>query len=404
MEEKKESALKMIAILGGGLSGSLLAYRLSQKKPDLDYLLIEAQDKLGGEHTWSFHETDLPSHSMNWIKNLVASSWPQQEVRFHDFIRTLSRPYHSVTSSHLDRVIQSKVGDRLLLNSPVKKIDSNCIFLEGKKIEARVIFDARGLELGSLSPSGFQKFVGMDLEFETAHGLKHPIIMDANCHQKEGYRFFYILPWDSHSVLVEDTRYTTDPSLDVEDLRFEIRNYCARSGWKIKKELRTEAGALPIPLAPFTAKQRESNLEKIDLGLRGEYFHWTTGYSFPYAVRTAETISNIFLENPEATAEEITRALRPLQNEIKRQSRYFALLNRMLFLAAQPSERWRIFHRFYHLNEELICRFYKGNLRLFDQARILIGRPPVPVYPAIKCVLNRNRHSEVYGKDSSDAL
>jgi len=44
--------------------------------------------------------------------------------------------------------------------------------------------------------------------------------------------------------------------------------------------------------------------------------------------------------------------------------------------------------RFYRLNAGLISRFYAGQLRLHDKARILCGKPPVPIGEALQALLN----------------
>jgi len=51
----------------------------------------------------------------------------------------------------------------------------------------------------------------------------------------------------------------------------------------------------------------------------------------------------------------------------------------MLFRAAEPEERYRILERFYRLDAGLIARFYAGQSSLLDRARVLAGKPPVPV-------------------------
>ena len=56
----------------------------------------------------------------------------------------------------------------------------------------------------------------------------------------------------------------------------------------------------------------------------------------------------------------------------------------MIFHAAAPHERYRIFERFYRLSEPLIARFYSGDLTMLDKARILTGRPPVPIGAALR--------------------
>ncbi|MCP1327999.1 lycopene cyclase family protein, partial [Halomonas sp. 707D4] len=72
-----------------------------------------------------------------------------------------------------------------------------------------------------------------------------------------------------------------------------------------------------------------------------------------------------------------------------RQFGFFRMLNRMLFLAGAPDRRWQVMQRFYTLNDGLIERFYAGRPTLFDKARILSGKPPVPVREAIPAVLKQ---------------
>jgi lycopene beta-cyclase len=55
----------------------------------------------------------------------------------------------------------------------------------------------------------------------------------------------------------------------------------------------------------------------------------------------------------------------------------------MLFRAAEPGERYRIFQRFYGLAPGLIARFYAGRSNAADKLRILSGRPPVSVSRAL---------------------
>jgi len=45
-----------------------------------------------------------------------------------------------------------------------------------------------------------------------------------------------------------------------------------------------------------------------------------------------------------------------------------------------------VLERFYGLSEGLIQRFYAGHLTIADKFRLLVGRPPVPIWAAIKCM------------------
>ena len=58
----------------------------------------------------------------------------------------------------------------------------------------------------------------------------------------------------------------------------------------------------------------------------------------------------------------------------------------MLFKAAAPEERYRVMQRFYGLDARLIARFYAARSTAADKARVLIGRPPVPVGRAIRAI------------------
>jgi lycopene beta-cyclase len=62
----------------------------------------------------------------------------------------------------------------------------------------------------------------------------------------------------------------------------------------------------------------------------------------------------------------------------------------MLFLAAGPGERVRVFQHFYRLPAPLIARFYAGQSTLADKVRILSGKPPVPIPNAVGALARRH--------------
>ena len=64
-------------------------------------------------------------------------------------------------------------------------------------------------------------------------------------------------------------------------------------------------------------------------------------------------------------------------------TRFYRALGRMLFDAAEPDLRYRIFERFYRLPQPLIERFYAARSTPLDKARVLCGKPPVPIGRAL---------------------
>jgi lycopene beta-cyclase len=48
-----------------------------------------------------------------------------------------------------------------------------------------------------------------------------------------------------------------------------------------------------------------------------------------------------------------------------------------------------VLERFYRLDESVIERFYAGHSTLRDKARIVTGRPPVPIGRAVMAIMGR---------------
>jgi lycopene beta-cyclase len=147
----------------------------------------------------------------------------------------------------------------------------------------------------------------------------------------------------------------------------------------VAEVLREEQGSLPIVLAGDFDAFWDDLAGQPSSGLRAGLFHPTTGYSLPHAVRLAERIAGL----DDLRAPQLFAAIRDEARREWQGQRFFRLLNRMLFLAGRPEGRWRVMQRFYRLPAPLIARFYAGRLRLGDKARLLSGKPPVPVAQAL---------------------
>jgi lycopene beta-cyclase len=270
------------------------------------------------------------------------------------------------------------------LGAEVAEVNPGGVLLaNSERIQAQAVIDGRGDPGGAHLDVAFQKFLGLFIRLAEPHGLTGPILMDATVEQTDGYRFVYTLPFSDTEVLVEDTYYADAPALDRTRLRAGIENYVEKQGWAIAEITDEEAGVLPIVLGgdidAFWAVGPEGVARS---GMRGAFFHPTTGYSLPEAVRLADKIAAI----PELESASLFELTRRRSEELWRRTGYYRLLNRMLFRAAAPEQRYRIFERFYGLSGGLIRRFYGGRLKWFDKVRVLIGKPPVPIHRAIRCL------------------
>jgi lycopene beta-cyclase len=373
-----------LVIVGGGLAGALAVVRLAELHPDLPLLLVESGDAIGGNHTWSFFDSDVPDGLQDLVAALGPVRWPRHRVHFPGRTRELAMAYNSVAAPALDALVRERLAGRLRLGTKVTRIDADGIELAGgERIGARGVIDARGPQ-GAMPglELGWQKFVG--IEFAAASPEPDcATVMDACLPQLDGYRFVYVLPFGPDRVLVEDTYYSNDAELDREAVSGRVRALAAERGL-LGSELRQEAGVLPILIGGDPDRFWPADDPVARLGLAGGFFHATTGYSFGLALRLADELARLPGEFGSAELARWTRA-RFLRHW--RETWYFRLLNRMLFHAAKPGERWRVFAHFYRLPAERIARFYAGELTPIDRMRILSGRPPVGIGAALKALL-----------------
>ncbi|MEL6372871.1 MAG: lycopene beta-cyclase CrtY [Pseudomonadota bacterium] len=373
-----------LILVGGGLANGLLAYRLRQTQPDLKLLLIEKAEHLGGDHTWSFHATDITAEQMAWVAPFIVKAWPRQEVRFPGYERVIETGYRSANSDAFRAVLNDTLGDAILTGVGVQSIEGDRVQLDDQRVlRASCVVDGRGAIADPSMALGFQKFVGLEVDIDAGHGQEHPIIMDATVPQNDGYRFMYTLPFSPTRILIEDTYYSDGDDLADDKLHAEIEAYAAKRGWEISRIVRQEAGILPIVLAGDidTFWQRAGAVVP-RAGLRAGLFHPVTGYSLPDAVRLADRLAGRMPMTSSALASEIAAYAKTRW----RSHAFFRLLNRMLFIAATPTERVRVMQRFYGLSRPLIERFYAGQPLARDKARVLTGKPPVPLGKAVTCL------------------
>ena len=375
-----------LIIVGGGLAGALAALRLRERRPDIPVLLLEASRNFGGNHTWSFFDSDLSADSRAWAEQLSPVKWPRHRVRFANRERVIEAAYNAISSPALDEMVRDRLPpDAWRTGAKVLRVAGDGVEIENLGwIGARAVIDARGPGAPDAATGlelGWQKFVGV--EFACAAPESNcAIIMDARIPQIDGYRFVYVLPLSGEHVLVEDTYYSDDSALDAPLVTDRVRGLAEARGIH-GPEIRQESGVLPIVIDGDPHIFWPAGDPVARLGINGGFFHATTGYSFGIAMKLAEELAGLpgDLDGTMVASWTRSRFLRHW-----REMRFFRLLNRMMFHAAQPEKRDRIFENFYRLPPALIARFYSGSLTMTDKLRILSGKPPVGIGAAIRAL------------------
>jgi len=380
-----------IAIIGGGLAGGLAALALARARPDLTVLLVEEGETPGGNHRWSWFASDLqgdkqgdlPDAGETLVSAVDQAQWQAgYDVAFPRIRRTLPSRYRSIASADFAAALQREMPHGTLLTGAraTRLHEGGVELADGTSLSARQVIDARGLAGAAELTGGWQVFMGRTLRLHRPHGLTRPTIMDATVEQIGGYRFVYVLPLDAHTVFIEDTYYQDTPLLDRAALSARLDAYAAQHGWQ-GENMGEETGVLPVvtggDFGAFQARHRVPGVAVI--GARGGFVHPLTSYTLPFAVRTALAIA----DGADLPGAALASLMEQRARDHWRATRFYRLLGTMLFGAADPAQRWRVFARFYGLPAPLIERFYAGRSTFADRMRILCGRPPVPVRRAI---------------------
>jgi lycopene beta-cyclase len=371
-----------IAIVGGGLAGGLIALALRRARPELAVRLYEAGPTLGGNHRWSWFDSDLDEAGRALMAPFRKIAWDGYEVRFPAYRRALKARYNSLSSADFDPALRRELGqDTIHTGKPVAALDAGGLILaDGTRISARAVIDCRTAAPDGNLNGGWQVFMGRHLRTGQPHGLDRPIVMDAAVTQHGAYRFVYVLPLGADELFVEDTYYADSPELDRSALSGRIDRYCERHGWT-GQILGGETGVLPVITGgDFAAWQAGGAIDGVArAGAGGGFVHPLTSYTLPFAVETALAIA----AEADLPGEQLAALLAARARRHWRATAFYRSLGRMLFDAAEPDLRYRIFERFYRLPQGLVERFYAGRSNLADKARILVGKPPVSIPRAI---------------------
>ena len=355
-------------IVGGGLAGGLMALAIRHLQPCAMVTIVEQAERLAGNHTWSFHALDVPTAADAIVRPLVVAEWAGYKVRFPGYERDVPSSYAAVTSERFDAVLQTS-GCEILTNVEAHRVMADHVVLaDGTTLAARCVMDCRGPAADVPTSSGFQKFVGLEVELDQPWPHSLPTVMDAAVPQDDGYRFVYVLPFSPTRVLVEETYFSDSPVLDRDKLLSRINGYLLAHGVATWRVMREEGGVLPMPWA--AGQSSATTAGPLVAGYAGGWFHPATGYSFPLAVRLALAVASVPPEQAHEAAAKLHRSVVPRQ-------RFGRFLNRLLFTLVQPAQRWQVFRRLYRtLPDKLLARFYACDFGVVDAGRMLVGWPP----------------------------
>lgn len=339
---------KPVIILGGGIWGSLLAWRLKERLPEIQFRLYEKNSTLGNNQSCSFRESDC-KHAITWLRPIITGSWSQHHIKFRKFERWMTDSYHLIDSKKLHEVVSEKISSDLRLN--------NHMTMEMALQEGSFVIDARNI--CHYKKAGYKKCLRMEIELTENHHLIAPVVFDEGVERKDLFRNIRYLPLNENTLLIKDYWYSDNKNINIEEMRRALHETIQQRGWKVKRVLREECNCTIIPLSQPIIRQegRVINLAGIS--------HDLTGCSIPAATKLIDKmVSTSFRFG------ELKEVVTTFRKEIEHDSKFFRFLNKQLL----EDNQHELFEAIYKQPYPIIERFSRGNLNTMDRLRILIGK------------------------------
>lgn len=362
-----------VVIVGGGLSGGLTALRLAVAKPELKVVLLLEKSSVSAPQTWCFRGSDVSEESLIWLKPLISKSWDNYEVSFPSAKRAFSSPLHAIRSEDFERELKSRLPGAVFFDVKINQVSGSLVRFEKGSIEARCVLDAREPATSDAAERlhGFRKSIAYGLKLNKPHGFSTPLLIDADCPQMDGLRYFRVLPWTDTDIMIEEVFLSNSPSLNDERLSRSVISYAERKNWQVDSVTREERTAWPLPLTAQSLAPFGTSEDAIKIGRAGGYYHSATSEELPDTVRFAEFFSSL----PDLTTAPTREALLKFRRSWLSKQRFHRMLNRFMFFAAESPLRFHLLRSLYEFPEEVVERFFGGRLTWGDRIRILSHRP-----------------------------
>jgi len=279
-----------LLIAGGGVAGSLAALALAKLRPDLRFLLVGEESAFGGGNTLIVDDAGLGDEERALLAPLISHSWDACYAAFPGRSRKLKLIRHCLIPERIDQAVRETLRpDQYRLDAKIVAVRDRSLLLHGgETIAADGAVDARDATHLPALELGWRVSAARAFRFAAPHRVDLPVAVDATLEQKQGCRFFSLLPFSAERLLVEEVRYAAVPDVDAAAAGARIEAYAARRGWKHGVAEGEEGGALPVALGgDFTAYWRLGGARVAKLGARGGFFHPFTGCPLPDALGTA---------------------------------------------------------------------------------------------------------------------
>ncbi|MFC4633620.1 lycopene cyclase family protein [Dokdonia ponticola] len=280
-------------IMGGGLSGLTLAYRMAQDAffDAKSILIIDAAAKKENDRTWCFWESqpdifeDIVSHRWSTIgfkspvfsDEILIQPYQYKKIEGDDFY-AFAKAYLA-TKPHISFLQETVLSVENQQHQVVITTAQQKLF--GAKV-FNSILNSELLESQSQHQYLKQHFIGWFIKTETP--IFDPdcaTFMDFTVPQKGNCRFMYVLPTSPTEALFEYTLFSKEL---LEDSEYEtaIQEYLTKKGILQYHIQRKEQGNIPMSSYRFD-KHNSKNM--LHIGSAGGWTKASTGFTFKHTLK-----------------------------------------------------------------------------------------------------------------------
>ena len=363
-----------IVFAGAGLAGLSLAARLAALPDPPRMLLVDPLQNDTSDRTWchwQLHESifdDAITH--RWQRWSVDKDHDQTAVGSTDvpYVRIPSDRFRQIAWERIKACPRAEFLRGMSVASIEEVSDRAVVHLsDSRRIESSWVLDSRPLQ--NDNAPWRQIFRGLELHSpETKLETSTVTLMDFQSAEPEGVRFFYVLPLDAHTALVEDTwlvpSHKTPAFSDDAIVSYASKNL-AQTHWQIRHQ---EEGNLPMGFSPSASSAVEKK-RIIPWGTTAGAVRASSGYAFSRIQAASERMASAWQRTgyPDPAAvhgsaflDWMDRVfLRAMTDQPERVPEYFA----------------RLFQR---VAPDALVRFLESEPRPADILQVMRALPPGP--------------------------
>lgn len=289
-----------VAILGGGLAGLSLAIALIARAVTPPRIaILEARDHYIDDRVWCRFDgapTLFPrADVMRYHRARIALPG---RTRTHQLARAYVRVDAGRLYADAAERLTANARCQLVLATPVSAVHSDddgvTVSSTAGTVRARLVVDTRPSPLAGIDV--WQRFTGYRIHVDRpTFDPDEVTLMDFAASDGRGVRFMYLVPFDAHSALVEDTWFTTLDA-DLPAVRPAVEAYLStRFGVHRFDVSASERGALPMGQVVRADGGRAPSPRILKLGVAAGDIRAATGYAFDTIQRRALSMADALL-------------------------------------------------------------------------------------------------------------